>query len=203
MFCWRFFCSFAFQFFRYGNYVMNMKHFTLSLIILLFAATAWGQSGTTTKSFSWKGLSLNYPDNYTITNKRYDRPNKSHSFICTTTDDGYVSLVAITFSKNLAKELSTSLSRKAFFKEIIPAIVSELESRDDTYKSLQHGDIKEFPIPYPNVFSDYTAIVETIDVQGRIVVFIQNEFIVTCILTTDDSQYLQELDDIVKSITVK
>ena len=180
-----------------------MKHFTLSLIILLFAATAWGQSGTPTKSFSWKGLSLNYPDNYTITNKGYDRQNKSYSLICTTTDDGYVSLVAITFSKNLAKELSTSLSRKAFFKEIIPAIVSELESRDDTYKSLQHGDIKEFPIPYPNVFSDYTAIVETIDVQGRIVVFIQNEFIVTCILTTDDSQYLQELDDIVKSITVK
>ena len=182
---------------------MNMKHFTLSLIILLFAATAWGQSGTPTKSFSWKGLSLSYPDNYTITNKGYDRPNKSHSFICTTTDDGYVSMVTITFSKQLAKDLSTSLSRKAFFKEIIPAIVSEIESRGGSFKALQHGDIKEFPILYPNVFSDYTAIIENVDVQGRIVVFIQKECIVTCILTTDDSQYLQELDDIVKSITVK
>lgn len=182
---------------------MNMKHFTLSLIFLLFAATAWGQSGTPTKSFSWKGISVNYPDNYTITNKGYDRQNKSHSFICTTTDDGYVSLVTIAFSKQLAKDLSTSLSRKAFFKDIIPAIVSELESGDNSFKSLHNGDIKEFPIPYPNVFTDYTAIVETIDVQGRIVVFIQKECIVTCILTTDDSQYLQELDDIVKSITVK
>ena len=112
-------------------------------------------------------------------------------------------MVTIGFSKKLAKDLSTSLSRKAFFKEIIPAIVSELESGDDSFKALRNGDIKEFPMPYPNVFSDYTAIVQGIDVQGEIVVFIQKEYIVTCIVTTDSSGCLQELDGIIKSITVK
>jgi len=182
---------------------MNMKHFTLSLIILLFAATAWGQSCPMRKSFSWKGLYIYYPSNYTITNKGYDRQNKSYSFICTTTDEEIVSMATISFSKKLAKDLSTSLSRKAFFKEIIPAIVSELESGNGSFKSLNTGDIKEFPIPYSNVSTDYTAVVQGIDVQGKIVVFIQKDYIVTGILTTDDSQYLQELDDIVKSITVK
>ena len=182
---------------------MNMKHFTLSLIILLFSATAWGQNGTMTKSFSWKGLSINYPDNYTVTDKGYDRANKTYSFICTTTEEENVSMVTIGFSKKLAKNLSTSLSRKAFFKEIIPAIVSELESRDDSFKSLNTGDIKEFPISCSNVFSDYTATVQGIDVQGRIVVFIQKDYIVTCIVTTDSSEYLHVLDGIIKSITVK
>ena len=181
-----------------------MKHFTLSVLILLFAVTAYGQSGTTTKFFSWKGLSMNYPDNYTITNKEYDRQNKSYSFICTTTDEENVSMVTIAFSKKLAKDLSTSLSRKAFFKEIIPAIVSELGAgEEDSFKSLNTGDIKEFPIPCSNVYTDYTATVQGIDVQGKIVVFIQKNYIVTCIVTTDSSEYLQELDGIIKSITVK
>jgi len=181
-----------------------MKHFTLSVLILLFAVTAYGQSGTTTKFFSWKGLSMNYPDNYTITNKGYDRQNKSYSFICTTTDEENVSMVTIAFSKKLAKDLSTSLSRKAFFKEIIPAIVSELGAgEEDSFKSLNTGDIKEFPIPCSNVYTDYTATVQGIDVQGEIVVFIQKEYIVTCIVTTDSSGCLQELDEIIKSITVK
>ncbi len=177
--------------------------FCVCLALFVFSVTAYGQSGTTTKSFSWKGLSINYPGNYTITNKGYDRPNKTYSFICTTTDEENVSMVTIGFSKKLAKDLSTSLSRKAFFKEIIPAIVSELESGDDSFKALRNGDIKEFPIPYSNVFSDYTAIVQGIDVQGEIVVFIQKEYIVTCIVTTDSSGCLQELDGIIKSITVK
>ena len=177
--------------------------FCVCLALFVFSVTAYGQSGTTTKSFSWKGLSMNYPDNYTITNKGYDRQNKSYSFICTTTDEENVSMVTIAFSKKLAKDLSTSLSRKAFFKEIIPAIVSELGAGDNSFKALRNGDIKEFPIPYPNVFSDYTAIVQGIDVQGEIVVFIQKEYIVTCIVTTDSSGCLQELDGIIKSITVK
>lgn len=184
---------------------MKMKQFTLSLIILLFAATAWGQNGTPTKSFSWKGLSINYPGNYTITDKEYDRQNKSYSFICTISEDEEaVSLVTISFSKKIVKDnLSASLSRKVFFKEIIPAIVSEIESGDGSFKDLNIGDIKEFPIPYSNVSTDYTAKVETIDVQGRIVVFILNECVITSILITDSAEYLQELDNIVKSITVK
>lgn len=182
---------------------MNMKHFTLSLIILLFSATAWGQSGPMPKSFSWKGISIKYPNNYTITDKGYDRQNKSYSFICTITDEETVSMSTISFSKKLAKDLSTSLSRKAFFKEIIPAIVSELESGNGSFKSLNIGDIKEFPIPYSNVYTNYTAAVQGIEVQGKIVVFIQKDYIVSCILTTDSSEYPQELDDIIKSIKVK
>ena len=178
--------------------------FCVCLALFVFSVTAYGQSGTTTKFFSWKGLSMNYPDNYTITNKGYDSQNKSYSFICTTTDEENVSMVTIAFSKKLAKDLSTSLSRKAFFKEIIPAIVSELGAgEEDSFKSLNTGDIKEFPIPCSNVYTDYTATVQGIDVQGEIVVFIQKEYIVTCIVTTDSSGCLQELDGIIKSITVK
>lgn len=180
-----------------------MKRIIISFVVLLFAVTAWGQSGSTTKFFSWKGLSINYPDNYTITNKGYDRQNKSYSFICTTTDEENVSMVTIGFSKNLAKDLSTSLARKVFFKEIIPAIASELEAGEDSFKSLKTGDIKEFPIPHSNVSADYTATVEGIDIQGEIVVFIQKNFIVTCILTTDSPQHVQELEEIIKTIIVK
>jgi hypothetical protein len=178
-----------------------MKRVILSFTILLFAVTAWSQSGSKTKSFSWQGLSMSYPDNYIITDKEYDRQDKSYTFICTTPDDvDAVSMATISFSKNLAKDLSTSLSRKVFFNEIIPAIVSEMEG---TFKSLKTSEIKEFPIPYSNVSADYTATVEGIDIQGEIVVFIQKDFIVTCILTADSPERVQELDDIIKTITVK
>lgn len=179
-----------------------MKRVILSFTILLFAVTAWSQSGS--KTFSWQGLSMSYPDNYIITDKEYDRHDKTYSFICTTPDDvDAVSMATISFSKNLAKDLSTSLSRKVFFNEIIPAIVSGLESGEDSFKSLKTGDVKEFPIPYSNVSTDYTAIIESVDVQGRIVVFVQKDFIVTCILIADSPEHVRELDDIIKTITVK
>lgn len=178
-----------------------MKRVILSFTILLFAVTAWSQSGSKTKSFSWQGLSMSYPDNYIITDKEYDREDKTYTFICTVPEDvEAVSMATISFSKNLAKDLSTSLARKVFFNEIIPAIVSEMEG---TFKSLKTSEIKEFPIPYSNVSADYTATVEGIDIQGKMVVFIQKNFIVTCILTADSPERVQELDDIIKTITVK
>lgn len=178
-----------------------MKRILFSFAILLFAITAWSQGGPTTKSFSWKGLSLSYPDNYTITDKEYDRAEKTYTFICTTPEEeDALSMVTIGFSKNLAKDLSNSLARKVFFNEIIPALVSELES---SFKSLKTSDIKEFPIPYPNVSADYTAIVEGVDVQGKMVVFIHKEYIVTCILSADSPQHVQELEEIIKTITMK
>ena len=134
---------------------------------------------------------------------KYDRQNKTYSFICTTTDEDNVSMATIGFSKKMAKDLSSSLARKVFFKDIIPAIVSELESGEDSFKSLKAGDIKEFPIPYPNVSADYTAMVEDVDVQGEIVVFIQHDYIVTCILIAESPQQVLELDEIIKTITVK
>lgn len=178
-----------------------MKRIIFSFVILVFAVTAWSQSGATTKSFSWQGLSLSYPNNYIITDKEYDRQDKSYTFICTTPEDAEaVSMATISFSKNLAKDLSTSLSRKIFFNEIIPAIASELEN---TFKSLKISDVKEYPISYSNVSVDYTAAVESVDVQGRIVVFIQKNYIVTCLLTADSPEHVQELDEIIKTITVK
>jgi hypothetical protein len=180
-----------------------MKRIVFSFLILVFAVTAWSQNGSKTKSFSWQGLSLSYPDNYVITDKEYDRQEKSYTLICTTTGEDNVSMVTIGFSKTLAKDISSSLARKVFFKEIIPAIVSELGSGEDSFKSIKTGDIKEFPIPYSNVSTDYTATIENVDVQGRIVVFVQNKYIVTCILTAESPEYLQELDEIVKTITVK
>ena len=176
-----------------------MKRIFFFSAILLFTSTVWSQVGPSMKSFSWKGLSINYPDNYTIIEKEYDRQNKSHNFICTTTEDK-VSMVTVSFLKNLAKDISSSLDRKIFFNEIIPNIVSEVSSSLD---SLKTSDVKEFPIAFPNVYADYTAIIENIDVQGRIVVFIQKESIITCILITESSQYMQELDNIIKTITVK
>ena len=109
-------------------------------------------------------------------------------------------MVTVSFLKNLAKDISSSLDRKIFFNEIIPNIVSEVSSSLD---SLKTSDVKEFPIAFPNVYADYTAIIENINVQGRIVVFIQKESIITCILITESSQYMQELDNIIKTITVK
>lgn len=180
-----------------------MKRIIISFVVLLFAVTAWSQSGSQTKSFSWHGLSISYPDSYTITDKEYDRQNKTYTFICTTTNEDNVSMVTIGFSNKLAKDLSTSLARKVFFKDIIPAIVSGLESGEDSFKSLKTGDIKDFPIPYSNVAVDYTAMVEDVDVQGEIVVFIQHNYIVTCILIADSPQHVQELEEIIKTITVK
>lgn len=178
-----------------------MKRIIISLVVLLFAVTAWSQSGSKTKTFSWQGLSISYPDSYIITDKEYDREDKTYTFICTAPEDvEAVSMATISFSKNLAKDLSTSLARKVFFNEIIPAIVSELGS---TFKSLKTSDVKEFPIPYSNVSADYTATVEGIDIQGKMVVFIQKNFIVTCILTADSPQHVQELEEIIKTITVK
>jgi hypothetical protein len=178
-----------------------MKRVILSFFILLVAVTAWSQGGTTTKSFSWQGLSISYPDNYTITDKEFDRQDKTYTFVCTTPEDEEdISMVTISFSKNLAKDLSTSLSRKIFFDEVIPAIVSEL---GNTFKSLKTSDVKEYPIPYSNVSVDYTATVESVDIQGRIVVFIQKNYIVSCLLTADSPEHVQELDDIIKTITVK
>ena len=144
---------------------------------------------------------MSYPDSYTITDKEYDRQNKTYTFICTTPDDvEAVSMATISFSKNLAKDLSTSLDRKVFFNDIIPAIVSEMES---TFKSLKTSEVKKFPISYSNVSADYTATVESVDVQGKIVVFIQKDFIVTCILTADSPEHVQELEEMIKTITVK
>ena len=181
-----------------------MKRVILSFTILLFAVTAWSQSGSKTKTFSWQGLSMSYPDNYVITDKEYDRQEKTYTFICTTPDDvDAVSMATISFSKNLAKDLSTSLARKVFFNDIIPAIVSGLESGEDSFKSLKTGDIKEFPIPYSNVSTDYTAKIESVDIQGRIVVFVETDFIVSCILIADSPERVQELDEIIKTITVK
>jgi len=180
-----------------------MKRVILSFFILVFAVTAWSQNGSKTKSFSWKGLSMIYPDNYIITEKNYNRQDKTYTFICTTNDVDAVSMVTISFSKNLAKDLSTSLSRKVFFNDIIPALVSELESGEDSFKSLKTDDVKEFPIPYSNVSTDYTAKIESVDIQGRIVVFVEKDFIVTCILIADSTEHVQELDDIIKTITVK
>lgn len=178
-----------------------MKRIILSFFILVFAVTAWSQSGTKTKSFSWQGLSISYPDSYIITDKEYDRQNKTYTFICTTPDDvEAVSMATISFSKNLAKDLSTSLDRKVFFNDIIPAIVSEMES---TFKSLKTSEVTKFPISYSNVSADYTATVESVDVQGKIVVFIQKDFIVTCILTADSPEHVQELEEMIKTITVK
>ena len=178
-----------------------MKRIILSFFILVFAVTAWSQSGSKTKSFSWQGLSMSYPDNYIITDKEYDRQNKTYTFICTTPDDvEAVSMATISFSKNLAKDLSTSLDRKVFFNDIIPAIVSEMES---TFKSLKTSEVTKFPISYSNVSADYTATVESVDVQGKIVVFIQKDFIVTCILTADSPEHVQELEEMIKTITVK
>lgn len=178
-----------------------MKRIILSFFILVFAVTAWSQSGSKTKSFSWQGLSMSYPDSYTITDKEYDRQNKTYTFICTTPDDvEAVSMATISFSKNLAKDLSTSLDRKVFFNDIIPAIVSEMES---TFKSLKTSEVTKFPLPYSNVSADYTATVESVDVQGKIVVFIQKDFIVTCILTADSPEHVQELEEMIKTITVK
>lgn len=178
-----------------------MKRIIFSFVILVFAVTAWSQNGSKTKSFSWQGLSLSYPDNYIITDKEYDRQDKSYTFICTTPEDEEsISMVTISFSKNLGKDLSTNLARKVFFDEVIPAIVSELGS---TFKSLKTSDVKEFSIPYSNVSADYTATVESVDIQGRIVVFIQKNYIVTCLLTADSPEHVQELDEIIKTITIK
>lgn len=178
-----------------------MKRIFYFFAILLFAVTAWSQEGATTNSFSWKGLSLSYPNNYTITDKEYDRTEKSYTFICTTPEEeDALSMVTIGFSKNLAKDLSNSLARKVFFNEIIPALVSEMEG---TFKSLKTSNIKEFPIPYPNVSADYTATVESIEVLGKLVVFIQKNCIVTCLLTADSPEHEQELEEIIKTITVK
>lgn len=181
-----------------------MKRIIISFVVLLFAVTAWSQSGSRTKTFSWQGLSISYPDSYIITDKEYNREDKTYTFICTAPEDvEAVSMATISFSKNLAKDLSTSLARKVFFNEIIPAIVSELESGEDSFKSLKTGDIKKFPISYSNVSTDYTAKIESVDIQGKIVVFVEKDFIVTCILTADSPQHVQELEEIIKTITVK
>ena len=178
-----------------------MKRIIFSFVILLVAVTAWSQSGATTKSFSWQGLSISYPENYVITDKEFDRQDKTYTFICTSPEDeDAISMATISFSKNLAKDLSTSLARKVFFDSVIPAIVAELEN---SFKSLKTSDVKEFPIPYPNVSADYTATVEGVDIQGRIVVFIQKNYIVSCLLTADSPERVQELDDVIKTITVK
>ena len=178
-----------------------MKRIIFSFVILLVTVSAWSQSGSTTKSFSWQGLSISYPENYVITDKEYDRQDKTYTFICTSPEDeDAISMATISFSKNLAKDLSTSLARKVFFDEVIPAIVAELGS---TFKSLKTSDVKEFPIPYSNVSVDYTATVESVDIQGRIVVFIQKNYIVSCLLTADSPEHVQELDEIIKTITVK
>lgn len=177
-----------------------MKRIIISFVILLFAVTAWGQSGSTTKSFSWHGLTINYPANYIITDKEYDRQNKTYSFICTITGNDTVSMIAIGFSKKLAKDLSNSLSRKIFFKEIIPATISELEP---TFKSIKTSDIREYPIPYPNVSVDYTAFVENVEIQGKIVFYIQNDLLISAVITADSPQYMQELEEILKSVTIK
>ncbi|MBR4135863.1 MAG: hypothetical protein IKU03_05595 [Bacteroidales bacterium] len=177
-----------------------MKRITFLFAILLLTTTAWCQGGPTTKSFSWHGLSLNYPDNYVISDKKYDKQDKTFDFYCSIPeDDGEVSLVYIGMLGKMSGH-PTKSECDEFFQELMPPLIEEL---GNSFQNVKTGEVKEFPIAYPNSSVDFTGSSNTTDIQGTMVIIIEKKKIVFCLLAADSDPHLQELNKIVKSIKVK
>lgn len=173
-----------------------MKRIILSFAILLFATTAWSQ-GSLQHLFSWHGLSFYYPIEYNISDKEYDSNDKTYTVSCEGKDDD-LSILSVNYFK-VPKKGTTP---QELIEDGIGALVEELNN-SNSFESVKIGTITEFPISYLNSSFEYTAIVQSINVQGRAIVFSHKNYLVICLLAADSPEHYQELESILKTMTLK
>ncbi|MBO4489637.1 MAG: hypothetical protein J5741_08310 [Bacteroidales bacterium] len=177
-----------------------MKRITFLFAFILLTSTAWCQGGPTIKSFSWRGLSIKYPDDYSISDQEYNKKDKTFSFFCSLPeDDDELSLVYFGLLGKMSGHSSKS-DCDAMLEELMPPLIEEL---GNSFQNVKAGEVKEFPIAYPNSSVDFTGTSSKTDIQGTMLVFIEKGKIFFCLLAADSDPHLQELNRIVKSITVK
>lgn len=170
----------------------------LAILLSLIFSSGWGQQ--LTQTFSWHGLTLNYPSNYKITDKEYDGEIDMYSFCCECNDDEIISMVQIAF--NSIDELSgaTTSLKQELCEEGLSETLSGIRSDATEFRASTIS--QNTSLSYPNSYCTFSHTMMGIKIQGKIVVFIKSNYLILAVIQTETSSQMQTVESIVKSIKV-
>ena len=170
----------------------------LTILLSLILSTGWGQQ--LTQTFSWHGLTLNYPSDYIITDKDYDSEADMYSFCCEYDDDEVISMVQIAF--NSIDELSgvTTAIKQGLCEESISEALPEMRSNTTEFSASTISP--NTSLTYPNAYCTFSHTIMGIKIQGKLVAFLKNNYLIFCVIQTETSSQMQTVETIVRSITV-
>jgi len=170
----------------------------LAILLSLIFSSGWGQQ--LTQTFSWHGLTLNYPSNYKITDKEYDGEIDMYSFCCECNDDEIISMVQIAFNSiDELSEVTTSL-KQGICEESISDALSGMRSNTTEFRASTIS--QNTSLSYPNSYCTFSHTMMGIKIQGKIVVFIKSNYLIVAVIQTETSSQMQTVESIVKSIKV-
>ena len=176
-----------------------MKTKTLLTILLsLILSSGWGQQ--LTQTFSWHGLTLNYPSDYEITDKDYDSEAYLYCFCCEYNDDEVISMVQIGF--NSIDELSgmTTAYKQGLCEEGLSEALTEMRLKATEFSP--STITQNTSLSYPNAYCTFSQTLMGIKIQGKVMVFMKSNYIFFCVIQTETSSQMQTVETIVRSITV-
>lgn len=176
-----------------------MKTKTLLTILLsLILSSGWGQQ--LTQTFSWHGLTLNYPSDYKITDKEYDSEIDMYSFCCEYDSEEVISMVQIGFYSIDELSGATTDFKQEFCEESVSDALSEMRSNATEFRASAIS--QNTSLSYPNSYCTFSHTIMGIKIQGKIVAFIKSNYLIFCVIQTETSSQMQTVESIVKSIKV-
>ena len=173
---------------------------TFTILLSLILSTGWGQQ--LTQTFSWHGLTLNYPSNYIITDKEYDSEEDMYSFGCDCDDEDVLSMMQFAFNNVPELNSSTKEEKQQGCEMSIEEIFSVYNQLFDSFKG---GPITQnTSLTYPNAMATFTVTLgETGDkLKGKAVTIVKGSYFIVCTMQAEDSTHLKELEAIANSIRV-
>ena len=172
----------------------------LAILLSLIFSSGWGQQ--LTQTFSWHGLTLNYPSNYTITDKEYDSEEDMYSFGCDCDDEDVLSMMQFAFNNVPELNSSTKEEKQQGCEMSIEEIFSVYNQLFDSFKG---GPITQnTSLTYPNAMATFTVTLgKTGDkLKGKAVTIVKGSYFIVCTMQAEDSTHLKELEAIANSIRV-
>lgn len=171
-----------------------------TLLLSLILSTGWGQQ--LTQTFSWNGLTLNYPSNYTISDKEYDSEEDMYFFGCDCDDEDVLSMMQFTFNNVPELNNSTKEEKQQACEMSVEEILSVYGQLFDSFKS--SPITQNTTLSYPNAMATFTVTLgKTGDkLKGKAVTIVKGSYLIVCTMEAEDSTHFKELEAIVKTISV-
>lgn len=178
---------------------MKKIHILFSALVCAFLATA-----VQAKSFSWQGVTLDYPSGYLITDKEHD--GETYDFCCEIDDDDIVSMINFSIAMDDDGDFE-DLDEEGILGclgEAVKNVCRGLQ-KETPFADLRFGSVESDSWgPYPRVSSDFSGkILGVLPLSGKVVLVYGKGKIVTMVLQADSRSNMQTLLGIVGSIRLE
>lgn len=173
----------------------RLKSFVLFLTLLV-STLSYAQ--TLSQTFSWHGLTMRYPSDYTIMDKEAD--SDGYTFNCVGDDEEVISILTVSFYTDaLLMQMTNEGGVLTICQEGIEGAVDAFMDEDCT--NLRKGNVAvDTSKSYPYVYQPFTVTMSGIPITGKVAVSAQGDMMVIVAMLTDEPSHLSTLQAITNSI---